>query len=199
MKVGSWGTLASVILVLVVGVVLLYAFRAYSPGSAASQVRQTTLTASPSASAPLSEPIDAGLRTACATRVLTMLVDAINSRDEVALGQIIVSGPSSSQAFQWVSMSTSSEFGPTLRGPGVHEVDYTPVGARRILLRHAAEGERWTLGAVRAGDGPSWHGGVDAEVHLERQTTDGRVVKTSGKTALSCLGSAIYVLSLGDD
>ena len=127
------------------------------------------------------------------------LVDAINAYDEAALARIIASGPSSSQAFQWVSMSTSSEAGPTLRRRGVNEVDYTPEGARRILLRHAAEGERWTLGAIRAGNGPSWHGGVDAEVHLERQTADGRVVKTSGKTALSCLGSAIYVLSLGDE
>jgi len=167
---------------------------ASSPGLAAVSPSQ-----SPSPSARPTEPIDAGSRTACATRVLSALVDAINSRDEVALGQIIAAGPSSSQAFQWVSMSTSSEFGPTLRGPGVNEVDYTPVGARRILLRHAAEGERWTLGAVRAGDGPSWHGGVDAEIHVERRTTDGRVVKTSGKTALSCIGSAIYVLSLGDE
>jgi hypothetical protein len=37
-----------------------------------------------------------------------------------------------------------------------------------------------------------------AEIHFERQLADGRVVKTSGKTALSCIGSAIYVLSLAD-
>ncbi len=154
---------------------------------------------SPSPSARPTEPIAAQLRTACATRVLTALVDAINRRDAVALGQIIGSGQLPTQAFQWVSMSTSSEVGPTLRGPGVNEVDYTPEGARRILLQHAAQGERWTLGAVVAGDGPSWHGGIDAEVHFERQLPDGRVLKTSGKTALSCIGSAIYVLSLGDD
>jgi hypothetical protein len=28
---------------------------------------------------------------------------------------------------------------------------------------------------------------------------DGRAVKTGGKTALSCIASAIYVLSLGDE
>lgn len=131
--------------------------------------------------------------------MLSGLVDAINARDEAAIGRRIGPGPSQSQAFQWVSMATSSEAGPTLRGPGVNEVDYSPGGARRILLAHAAQGERWTMGAVRAGDGPSWHGGVDAEVHFERRLADGRMVKTGGKTALSCIGSAIYVLSLGDD
>jgi hypothetical protein len=55
------------------------------------------------------------------------------------------------------------------------------------------------MGTMRAGDGASWHGGVDAEVHFQRQMADGRVIKTGGKTALSCVGSAIYVLSLGDD
>lgn len=199
MKFCYWGTLASVILVLIAAVVLLYAFRAYSPGSAGRQVPQTTLTANPSASALVSEPIDAGLRTSCATRVLTALVDAINSHDEAVLGRIIASGQSATQAFQWVSLTTSSEVGAVPRGSGVNEVDYTSAGARLLLLRHGAQGERWTLETVRASDGPSWHGGVDAEVHLERQLADGRVVKTGGKTALSCIGSAIYVLSLGDN
>jgi hypothetical protein len=131
--------------------------------------------------------------------VLTVLVDAINTRDMTAIGRAIGPGPLGAQAFQWVSMSTSSEAGPTLRGPGTNEVEYSAEGARRLLLRHAEQGERWTLGVIRAGEGPSWHGGVDAEVHLDRQLADGRVVKTGGKTALSCIGSAIYVLSLGDD
>lgn len=199
MKFGYRAALPFVTLVLITAVVLLYAFRASSPGSLDRRVQQTNLTPSPTASALVSEPIDAGSRTSCATRVLTALVDAMNSRDDATLGRIIAAGPSATQVFQWVSMSTSSEFGPTLRGPGVNEVDYTPVGARLLLLRHGAKGERWTLETVRAGDGPSWHGGVDAEVHLERQLADGRVVKTGGKTALSCIGSAIYVLSLGDD
>jgi hypothetical protein len=131
--------------------------------------------------------------------VLTALVEAMNTRNEVAVGQIIGPGPAVSQAFQWVSMSTSSEYGPTLRGPGINKAEFAPAGARSLLLEHAAQGERWTVGAVIAGEGPSWHGGVDAEVHVERQLADGRVVKTSGKTALSCIASAIYVLSLGDD
>lgn len=145
------------------------------------------------------EASDASGRTACATRVLTELVRAINSSDTAAVGRTVGPGPLGAQEFQWVSLSTSSEFGPTLRGPGANEVDYTPEGARRLLLRHAEQGEHWALVSARAGDGPSWHGGIDAEVHLERTMANGRVVKTGGKTALSCLGSTIYVLSLGDE
>jgi len=149
---------------------------------------QAVAALSPAPSARPTEPIAAQLRTACATRVLTAFVGAINSRDAVTLGQMIGSGPLVTQAFQWVSMTSA-----------VNTTVYNPDDARCMLLQHAAQGERWTLGAVIAGDGPSWHGGIDAEVHFERQLADGRVVKTSGKTALSCIGSAIYVLSLGDD
>ena len=83
--------------------------------------------------------------------------------------------------------------------PGVNEAEFAPEGARSLLLHSVAQGECWTVGAVIAGEGPSWHSGVDAEVHLERQLADGSVVKTSGKTAPSCIASAIYVLSVGDD
>jgi hypothetical protein len=143
---------------------------------------------SPSPSARPTEPIAAQLRTACATRVLSALVGAINSGDAVTLGQMIGYGPLPTQAFQWVSMTSA-----------VNTTAYNPDDARSMLLQHATQRERWTLGAVVAGDGPSWHGGIDAEVHFERQLADGRVVKTSGKTALSCIGSVIYVLSLADD
>ena len=155
--------------------------------------------AKPSHSATPTEATDASVRTACATRLFEELILAFNSGDALALERTIGPGPLATQGFQWVSMSTSSEFGPTLRGPGINEVDYTPEGARRMLLRHSAQGERWTLVSVRAGAGPSWHGGVDAGVNLERKLANGQVVKTGGKTALSCIGSAIYVLSLGDE
>lgn len=135
------------------------------------------------------EPIASGLRTACATKVLSAFIDAFNSRDEVTLGRMIRSGPLPAQGFEWVSMATT-----------VNTTEYTPDGARRMLLDRAVQGERWTLGSVTsAGDGPSWHGGVDAEVHVTRQLPDGHLVHTSGKAALSCIGSVIFVLSLGDD
>jgi len=130
---------------------------------------------------------------------LREFVRAFNSADTVALGRTIAAGPLGTQGFQWVSLSTSSEFGPTLQRPGVNEVSYTPEGARGLLLRHTDQGERWMLVSARAGDGPSWHGGVDAEVHFERTLANGTVVRTGGKTALSCVGLAIYVLSLGDE
>ncbi len=160
---------------------LLCAACAGAPGSGSSP--------SASATARPTEPVESRLRTACAIPVLSALVDAINARNEVALGRLIGSGPLPTQGFQWVSMTTT-----------VNTTAYTPDGARRMLLDRAAQGDRWTVASVTsAGDGPSWHGGVDAEVHVTRQLPDGRVVKTSGKAALSCMGSVIYVLSLGDD
>jgi hypothetical protein len=143
---------------------------------------------SPSPWARPTEPIAALLSTACATGVLTALIGAINSRDTVALGKVIGSGPLATQGFQWVSMASAT-----------NTTAYNPDDARSMLLQHSAQGERWSLGAVVAGDGPSWHGGIDAEVHFLRELADGRVVRTSGKTALSCAGSVIYVLSLADD
>ncbi len=160
-----------------------------------SQAEIALSSASPSASARPTEPVDAPSRTACATRVVTALVEAINTRNEMAMGRLIGPGPAPLQAFQWVSLTSGSNN----LGPGTGETEYSADGARRMLLRHAEQGERWTLATARAGEGPSWHGGVDAELHLERQLADGRVIKTGGKTALSCIGSAIYVLSLGDE
>ena len=127
--------------------------------------------------------------------MLGRLIEAINTRNETSLELVIGSGPTSTESFQWVSMSNGNKN----IGPGTGETAYTPETARLLLLQHATAGERWTLGAVTAYAGPSWHGGVDAELHLERQSPSGAVVKTSGKTALSCTASAIYVLSLGDD
>jgi hypothetical protein len=174
--------------------VLLVAFAVLIVNCASSQPVVIT-PPSPSRSVRPTEPIAAPLRTTCATRVLGMLVDAINTRNDAALGQVIGSGPAPTQAFQWVSISASGKG----FGPGTGEAEYSPEAARRMLLQHAANGEHWLLGTVAAGNGPSWHSGIDAELHLERQSIDGRIVKTSGKTALSCLGTAVYVLSLGDD
>jgi hypothetical protein len=108
-------------------------------------------------------------------------------------------GDSPTHGFEWVSISSTSEVGPTLRSPGSNELSYTALEARQLLLAHSRRPEHWTLVLARAGNGPSWHGGVDAEVHLERELSGGRVVKTAGKAAVSCLSSVIYVLSLGDE
>ncbi len=150
MKFGYWGTLAPVILVLITAVVLLYAFRPYSLVSADRQVTQTTLTASPAASALVTEPIDAGSRTSCATRVLTALVGAINSHDEAALGRIIASGPSAFQAFQWVSMTTSSEVGAVSHGTGVNEwTTRPPILRSQSMIGEPMDARRNTLRSLR--------------------------------------------------
>jgi hypothetical protein len=127
-----------------------------------SQPTPTPLSSSAQSARP-TEPLEIRPRTACAARVLAALVDAINARDEIALGRITTAGPAPGQAFQWVSITAA----------GVNETEYTADGARHVLLRHATQGERWTLGTVIATDGPSWHGGVDAEVHLERRSRMG--------------------------
>ncbi len=127
----------------------------------------------PTSSVRPTEALDAATRTACATRVLGELVDAINKHDAAALERL--AGPSATHGFEWVSMTSSAEFGPTLTSPAAsHEVNYTPEGARLMLLTHSEGLERWTLTSVRAGAGPSWHGGVDAEVHLERRLASSR-------------------------
>lgn len=64
----------------------------------------------PSTSATPTESNDASVRTACAARVLEELVRALNSGDTLALERAIGSGPLGTQGFQWVSLSTSSEF-----------------------------------------------------------------------------------------
>ena len=186
-------------LIRLTSLLVLAALFASCASSSVSAVSPHAAITTPSASPRSTEPIDPPSRTACATRVLTALVDAINTRDETAIGHLIGPGPASTQSFQAVSIVTFGEAGPLLGAPGVHEVGYTPDAARRILLLHAALGERWSLGLVRSGEGPSWDGGVGAEVHFERQLADGRVMKTIGKTQLSCLGFVIYVLGLGDE
>jgi hypothetical protein len=150
----------------------------------------TPLAASPSASrSPRpTEPVDAAQRISCATRVLNQLVNAINGIDEQAIARLISSG-GPGQPFKWFWITTE----------GANSSYYSVEEARRALLDRAKAGERWRLVSVRAESGASWHGGVDAEIHLQRTTAAGRTIPTGGKTALSCLDDAIFVLSVGDE
>lgn len=136
------------------------------------------------------EVMDAPSRTACVTRVLERLIRAFNAGDASELGRIVGSGPVGAQGFQWVSMADA--FG--------RDTGYSPDEARRMMLDRSARGQRLTLTSVVAPAGPSWHGGVDAAVKLESHQA-GVVGTTSihGKTALSCVGERVYVLSLGSE
>lgn len=153
-------------------------------------------TPSPSARVDLSaqpsavEPADAAARTACATTVWQGLIRAFNAGDASALGATIGAGPLPSQSFQWVSF-----------GDGIgRNTEYTAEGARTMLLDRWARGQRLTLLSLESGAGPSWHGGVDASVRLESRRP-GLTAPTaiSGKTVVSCLGSRVMVVSIGQD
>jgi len=114
---------------------------------------------------------------------------AINTGDAAALEHLIGPGRGDLQKFQWVSLTESTT---------KHVVDYDADAARRTLLARAATGERWTLISVRSLGGTQWDGGVGAEVYFDRTLADGSVIRTHGKTALSCMKSAVYLLSLGN-
>ncbi|MDP9224077.1 MAG: hypothetical protein M3P18_09510 [Actinomycetota bacterium] len=145
-------------------------------------------TSTPSGTPVAVEATDASRRTACATRVLEELVRAFNAGDAPALERVIGAGPIGGQGFQWVSFHD---------GVG-GDAEYTAEGARRMLLERSSRGQRLTLLGVDAGEGQSWHGGVDAAVRLESRAPGvNGAAPISGKTALSCIGSRVFVLSIG--
>jgi hypothetical protein len=147
-------------------------------------------TSSPSGTSIPVEATDASIRTACATRVLEELVSAFNAGDVAALERTIGAGPLGAQGFQWVSFHD---------GVG-RDAEYTVEGARRMLLDRWSRGQRLTLLSVGAGEGPSWHGGVDATVRLESRAPGvSGAARIFGKTALSCIGSRVFVLSIGEE
>ena len=136
------------------------------------------------------EPSDAATRTACATTVWQGLIRAFNAGDASALGATIGAGPLPSQTFQWVSFAD---------GIG-RNTEYTADGARTMLLDRWTRGQRLTLLSLEAGAGPSWHGGVDASVRLESRAPGlTGPAAISGKTVVSCLGSRVMVVSIGED
>jgi hypothetical protein len=160
------------------------------PPAAVSSPKSPTNVTSPSATPIPTEADNASVRTACATRVLEGLIRAFNTGDALALEKTIGSGPLGAQGFQWVSFAD---------GMG-RDSETTTDGARRMLLDRWSRGQRLTLVSVNAGAGPSWHGGVDAGVKLESRAPGlTGAASISGKTALSCVGARVYVLSLGSD
>lgn len=139
---------------------------------------------------PSTEPSDATLRTACATRVLDEFIRAFNSGDKIALERVVGSAALGTQQFRWISFHDALG----------RDADYTSDGARKMLLARWSLGQRLTLVSVIAIAGPSWHGGIDAAVRLEsRGPGVTAAAPIHGKTALSCVGSRIYLLSIGSD
>jgi hypothetical protein len=123
-------------------------------------------------------------RTECATRVLSDFISSFNRGDSAALTSFF-STTRGTHPFQWFVTSDTPRYGPPL-----NELANTLAGWH-------ASGQRWRLVSLESGAGPSWHGGVDFELRVERSWPDHVVINT-GKGALDCAARTIFVLALGD-
>lgn len=125
----------------------------------------------------------AAFRTECATSVLSSFIDAFNRADVSALATFF-SATQGVQPYQWFVTPDTPPYGPDLAHLGESFASW-----------HAA-GERWRLVSLKSGVGPSWHGGVDFELMIERSWSD-RSVVDHGKGAVDCRARKIFVLGIG--
>ena len=125
----------------------------------------------------------ASFRTGCAADVLLDFVDAFDRGDASRLATFF-SATEGSHGFEWFVTAETPPYGPLLS-----EL------ADRFATWHAAH-ERWRVVSVKSGVGPSWHGGVDFEMTIERSWPDRSVTET-GKGALDCKARKIFVFVLG--
>lgn len=125
----------------------------------------------------------AAFRTACATSVLSSFVAAFNRGDDAQL-RTFFSATDGRQPFQWFYTPETPAYGPDLERLGEH-----------LAAWHAA-GERWRVVSVQTGDGPSWHGGVDFALKIERVWSD-RSEIDEGKGALDCTARKIFAFGIG--
>jgi hypothetical protein len=136
----------------------------------------------PVARAPLAR--SAQESTACARSVLNSFIDAFNRGDSAQLSTFF-SRSQGAMTFQWFVTPETPAY-----GPGIAQLpDY--------FATWRAAGERWRLVSVDAGASPSWHGGVDFGMEIERTWPD-RSVINPGKGALDCDAGKIFVFGLGD-
>jgi hypothetical protein len=122
--------------------------------------------------------------TACARAVLTSFIDAFNGGDSAQL-MTHFSTNRGTAPFKWFVTPATAAFGPSL------------AELPRYFATWNTEGERWRLVNVYAGASPSWHGGVDFAMEIERAWPD-RTTLNGGKGALDCDARTIFVFALGD-
>jgi len=121
--------------------------------------------------------------TECARSVLSSFIDAFNRGDSARLATFF-STTRGVTTFKWFVTPETPAY-----GPGVSQLpDY--------FGRWRAAGERWRLVSVNAGASPSWHGGVDFGLEIERSWPD-RSVVNPGKGALDCDARTLFVFALG--
>ena len=139
-------------------------------------------TASPAAS-PTAIPQTAAYRTECAATVLSSFIDAFDRADAARLAAFF-SATDGVHHFEFFYTPETPPYGPDLS----HLVE--------TLVSWQAAGERWRLVSVTSGGGPSWHGGVDLAVAVERSWPD-RSVTNDGKGALDCAARTIFAFAIG--
>lgn len=149
-----------------------------SSGAEVATARPSTVPATTSAA-----PQAAASRTACARGVLSSFIDAFNAGDAAALAGFF-SANEGRVPFQFFATPETPPYGPDLS----HVVT-------SLVAWHAA-GERWRIVELSSGDGPSWHGGVDFQVTVERSWRD-RSAVDQGKGALDCEARKIFAFGLG--
>ena len=138
--------------------------------------------AAPAAATPVAR--SASESTACARSLLSSFIDAFNRRDTVQLATFF-STTRGATTFHWFVTPETPAY-----GPGIAQLtDY--------FATWRAAGERWRLVSLDASASPSWHGGVDFGMEIERAWPD-RSVVNPGKGALDCDARTIFVLGLGD-
>jgi hypothetical protein len=125
----------------------------------------------------------AAYRTACATHVLNEFIAAFD-RGDLADLMTFFSATRGAQPFQWFVTANTRPYGPGLTELPSHFQSWH------------RDGQRWRLVYARSGSGPSWHGGVDFELQVER-TWPGGAVTDLGKGALDCDARTIFVFVLG--
>jgi len=122
--------------------------------------------------------------TACARSVLSSFIDAFNRGDSARLMTYFKTTPGP-RTFKWFYTPGTPAYGPSM--------SQLP----HYFATWHATGERWRLVSVDAGASPSWHGGVDFVVEIERTWPD-RSMLNGGKGALDCDAQTIFVFALGD-
>lgn len=122
--------------------------------------------------------------TACARALLTSFIDAFNRGDSAQL-MTHFSTNRGAAPFRWFVTPATPAFGPNLAELPSYFATWN------------AGGERWRLVNVDASASPSWHGGVDFAMEIERALPD-RTTFNVGKGALDCDARTIFVFGLGD-
>jgi hypothetical protein len=122
--------------------------------------------------------------TACARSVLTTFIDAFNRGDSAQLMTYFKTthGP---RTFKWFYTPGTPAYGPSM----TQLPDY-------FATWHAT-GERWRIVSLDIVAAPTWHGGVDFTIEIERAWPD-RSIRNGGKGALDCDARTIFVFALGD-